>query len=119
MIRRRARSRAREDDHNVSGVAPRVHHVIAELDARGEIDSHAAMCLGHAISEGHTSAIDLVLVDLRDLTAIDAAGLELFRVHSADCQAHGLSLGLLISGGECHDELAEVLMLAGLRSAIA
>ncbi len=92
----------------------RVRWVIAELDAGGEIDAHAAMCLGHALEAARGSAIELILVDLRDLTAIDAAALTQFSRHGADCRAHGIDLGLLISGGEHHDQIAEAFVLAGL-----
>ena len=92
----------------------RVRWVIPELDARGEIDGHAAMCLRHAIQEARTSAFGLVLVDLRDLIAIDPAGIALFRAHDADCHAHGASLGLLMGGHQRHAALAEAFVRAGL-----
>ncbi len=100
----------------MTATAPRwrVHWVIAELDAGGEIDAHAAMCLRHAIDAARGGAIELILVDLRDLTAIDAGGLTQFRRHGADCRAHGIDLGLLISGAEHHDAIAEAFVLAGL-----
>lgn len=93
---------------------PRVHRVIAELDARGEIDGHATMCLRQAIGATHAGSIELVLVDLRDLTAIGPAELELLRGQNADCHAHGVALGLLISGRESQARLAEALVRAGL-----
>jgi anti-anti-sigma factor len=77
----------------------RVHWVVVELDAHGEIDAHAAMCLRQAIGEAHAGAIELVLVDLRDLTAINSAGLALLTTFNAGCQAHGMDLGLLIRSG--------------------
>ena len=92
----------------------RVHWVIAELDVRGEIDDHATMCLRHAIDAAPVGAIELVLVDLRDLTAIDDGGLELFARLGADCCARGLDLGLLLDGNEHHDAIAEAFVLAGL-----
>lgn len=54
------------------------------------------MCLRHAIDAARTAAIEIVLVDLRDLTAVNAAGLALGRAHTAGCHAHGMDLGLLI-----------------------
>ena len=92
----------------------RVHRVVAELDAGGEIDAHAAMCLHQAIGDARASAIEMVLVDLRDLTAIDPAGVALLSAHHVDCQAHGVDLGLLIGRGEGHAQITEALVLAGL-----
>ena len=54
------------------------------------------MCLRHAIDAARTAAIEIVLVDLRDLTAGNAAGLALFCAHTVGCHAHGMDLGLLI-----------------------
>ena len=96
----------------------RVHRVICELDVRGEIDAHAAMCLHHAIGAASAQAIEMILVDLRDLTAIGPVGLALFTAHDANCRAHGIELGLLISGDECHDRVAEAFVLAGLADAL-
>jgi len=96
----------------------RVHWVIAELDVRGEIDAHAAMCLRQAIGEVRAGATELVLVDLRDLSAIDSAGLALLTIHDAECHAHGMQLGLLIGGRTGHDQIAETFVLAGLGRAL-
>ena len=92
----------------------RVHRVVAELDVHGEIDRHAAMCLHQAIGDARASAVEMVLVDLRDLTAIDPAAVALLRAHHVDCQAHGVDLGLLIGRGEGHARITEALVLAGL-----
>lgn len=97
-----------------AALSSRVHRVIPELDARGEIDSHAAMCLRLAIQDARTDAFESVLVDLRDLIAIDSAGLALFGVHDSDCDAHGVTLELLLSGDTRHAELAEAFVRAGL-----
>ena len=96
----------------------RVHWVVVELDAHGEIDAHAAMCLRQAIGQAPAGAIGMVLVDLRDLTAINAAGVALLTTHQARCQAHGIDLGLLIRGGGGHDQVAEALVRAGLGHAL-
>ncbi len=95
-----------------------MHWVVAELDARGEIDAHAAMCLHQAIGEVRAGATELVLVDLRDLTALNTAGLALLSTHDAECHAHGVQLGLLIGGRDGHDQIAETLVLAGLGRAL-
>lgn len=96
----------------------RVHRVTCELDVRGEIDAHAAMCLHQAIEAERAAPFEMVLVDLRDLTTISPDGLALFRAHNADCHAHGIELGLLISDHERHDEVAEAFVLAGLGDAL-
>jgi anti-anti-sigma factor len=95
-------------------VPPRPHWVIPELDARGEIDAHAAMCLQHTILGAPTSGARAIVVDLRDLTSIDAAALELFVRAQADCRARGTDLGLLISGHATHDAIANAFGSAGL-----
>jgi anti-anti-sigma factor len=87
--------------------------VIAELDVHGEIDDHAAMCLRQAI-EAHGSATAMLLVDLRELTAIDAGGLDLFVGHHADCSARGIELGLLICGDARQNAIARAFDAAGL-----
>ena len=101
-----------------SALAARVHWVVAELDARGEIDAHAALCLRHAIGAAHTRAVQTILVDLRDLTAINRVGVALLRAHAVDCQAHDQALGLLISGEERHRQIAEALERGGLGDAL-
>jgi anti-anti-sigma factor len=88
--------------------------VIAELDVHGEIDAHAAMCLQRGIEDACASSTAMILVDLRDLVAIDAAGLRVFVQASADCRSSGAQLGLLISGHERHDAIAAVFHAAGL-----
>lgn len=92
----------------------RVHRVVAELDGRGEIDAHAALCLRHAIDAAQAGRADTVLVDLRDLTAIDRIGVALFRAHNGDCHSHGKTLGLLISGEERHRPIADAFGRGGL-----
>ena len=96
-----------------AGRPDRPRWVIAELDVRGEIDDHAAMCLRQAI-EAHGSAAAMILVDLRELTVIDAAGLELFVRHHADCSACGIELGLLICGDARQRAIARAFDAAGL-----
>jgi anti-anti-sigma regulatory factor len=88
--------------------------IIAELDVDGTIDEHAAMCLRLAIEDAPAGASATVLVDLRELTAIDADGVELFVRHDATCRAHGVELGLLICGEARHDEIASAFDEAGL-----
>jgi anti-anti-sigma factor len=87
--------------------------VIAELDVHGEIDDHAAMCLRQAI-EAHGAAAGMILVDLRELAAIDAGGLELFVRHDADCRTRGIELGLLICADARQNAIARAFDAAGL-----
>lgn len=96
----------------------RVRCVTCELDARGEIDAHAAMCLRHAIAGADRGATAMILIDLRDLSAIDPGRLALFRTHKADCRARGIALGLLISGHERNAHIAAAFVLAGLGDAL-
>ena len=88
--------------------------VIPELDVRGEIDEHAAMCLQHAIEGARTGAAVTILVDLRELTAITAAGLELFVRHDADCRSRAIALGLLVCGDARQEPSARAFDEAGL-----
>jgi anti-anti-sigma regulatory factor len=88
--------------------------VIAELDVDGIIDEHAAMCLQHAMGGGRAGRSATILVDLRELTAIDADGVDLFVRHDATCRARGVELGLLICGDQRHDEIARAFDEAGL-----
>lgn len=88
--------------------------VIAELDARGEIDGHAAMCLRHAIDGAASPSTRRILVDLRDLDAIDRAGLELFAEGLASCRARAVELSLLLSSRARHAAIAQAFVDAGL-----
>lgn len=88
--------------------------IVAELDARGELDAHAALCLRNALDATDAAATDTVWVDLRDLLALDAAALA---QESADCRAHGFELAVLLSCHALHDPIAERLADAGLRFA--
>jgi anti-anti-sigma regulatory factor len=88
--------------------------VIAEPDVNGTIDEHAALCLRLAIEDSRVGPSTTILVDLRELTAIAAAGVSLFVHHDADCRARGVALGLLICGDARHDEIARAFDEAGL-----
>lgn len=88
--------------------------IIAELDVDGTIDEHAALCLRLAIEDARACPSSTILVDLRELTAIDAAGVALFVCHDADCRARGVELGLLICGDARHDQIARAFDEAGL-----
>lgn len=88
--------------------------VVAELDSRGEIDDHAAMCLRQAIKGACAHAATTIVVDLRDLTAIDAAGLRMFVQATARCRASGVQLALLICGDARHDAIVGAFNAAGL-----
>jgi anti-anti-sigma factor len=94
--------------------SPRPHWVIAELDVNGAIDRHAAMCLTTNIADALTTSARPIIVDLRDLSSIDAAGLDLFVQAHARCYAHGVELELLISGDASHHAIADALDSAGL-----
>ena len=109
----RVEDQPRTSSRDGSGQTPRrrVHRVIAELDHRGAIDDHAAMCLRHAIDAAHPDATEMILIDLRDLTAIDTTGLAMFNAHNANCHARGVEMGLLISDDA---RVTEAFVLAGL-----
>jgi anti-anti-sigma regulatory factor len=63
--------------------------LVAELDVDGEIDAHAALCLRNAIEDARAGVDAMLLVDLRDLGAIAAAGLQLLVEASAGGAASG------------------------------
>ena len=88
--------------------------IIAELDIDGTIDEHAALCLRLAIEDARAGPSTTILVDLRELTTIDAAGVSRFVHHDADCRAAGVELGLLICGDARHDQIARAFDAAGL-----
>lgn len=98
----------------VQSARSRRHWVIAELDARGAIDRHATMCLEHTIDGVLASDARAIVVDLRDLTSIDAESLALFVEARADCHAHDVELELLISGHASHHAIADAIDSAGL-----
>lgn len=92
----------------------RPHQVIVELDDRGEIDRHAAMCLRYSIEGALAGGARAIVVDLRDLTSIDGPVLALLvRAHAA-CRAGGVDVGLLISGCANHAAIARALDSVGL-----
>jgi anti-anti-sigma regulatory factor len=105
--------------------------IVAELDVRGEIDAHAALCLHNAVDAAPAdvgadvlvdvrdlTAIDddglRLLVDLRDLTAIDDDGLRLLVELRAGCRVRAIGLELLICGDAHHDAIAGAFDVAGL-----
>lgn len=83
--------------------------VVLELDARGEIDDHAAMCLRHAVAGALAMGAARIVVDLRDLSAVDAHALTLLEQLHADCAANATTLRLLVC------EPADDDTIAGLR----
>lgn len=91
-----------------------VHWVIPELDADGQIDGHAAMCLRVAITEAVAVDAADILIDLRDLTALDEDAIALLRWAHDACRAHALHLDLLVGVRAPHDTLAQALTRAGL-----
>jgi anti-anti-sigma factor len=88
--------------------------LVAELDVDGAIDAHAALCLRNAIEDAGAVDGPALLVDLRDLGAIDAAGVRLLAAASASCRVRGMTLGLLISADARHDAIAGAFDAAGL-----
>jgi anti-anti-sigma regulatory factor len=55
------------------------------------------MCLQHGIEGALASGLTSIVVDLRDLTAIDDAALAMFVRAQAYCHAAGVLLSLLLS----------------------
>lgn len=88
--------------------------VIAELDVHGEIDAHAAMCLQFAIEDASAIPGTQILVDLRELTTIREAALELFLREDARCRASGAQLGILICADPRQQEIVTSFTGAGL-----
>jgi anti-anti-sigma factor len=86
--------------------------VVAELDAHGQIDEHAAMCLRNAVDHPVAPATQIV-IDLRDLTAISSHSLALLIAATARCKTRALGLTLLLSGGADHAAIADALVRAG------
>jgi anti-anti-sigma factor len=80
--------------------------VVAELDVRGELDAHAELCLRIALDAARDGTA-AVLVDLRDLTAIDAAAVAMLVRAATDCRGRGIALGLLLCGHAGHDAIAD------------
>jgi anti-anti-sigma factor len=94
--------------------ARRPRWVIAELDVNGEIDDHAAMCMQFALEAAGAVVAGTVLVDLRELTAIDDAGLALFVRHDADCRATDVQLSILICADARQEAIVRAFTAAGL-----
>jgi anti-anti-sigma factor len=94
--------------------APRARWVIAELDVRGEIDDHAAMCLAFAVAAAREDEVQSLIVDLRELTAIDGHGIGLFVAHDATCRAAGVRLGILVCADARQRAIVRAFTAAGL-----
>ena len=75
--------------------AARRHFVVGELDARGEIDAHAAMCLRNGVRGALACGATHLIVDLRDLAEIDDAGVALLAQLRAECNTAGAEIELL------------------------
>jgi anti-anti-sigma factor len=88
--------------------------VIAELDVKGEIDAHAAMCLRFAIEDACIAPGAQILVDLRELTTIGAAALELFVSEDERCRASDAQLGILICADTRQQAIVTSFTRAGL-----
>jgi anti-anti-sigma factor len=88
--------------------------VIAELDARGEIDSHTAMCLQFTIEDLLTRGASEIVIDLRDLTAIDQQALALLHQARRTAAAAGVPLSLLIGARPTGDAVARAVQHSGL-----
>jgi anti-anti-sigma regulatory factor len=88
--------------------------VIAELDVNGEIDDHAVMCLGFAIEGARELAPDTIIVDLRELSAIDDDGLGLFVAHDAACRAEHVQLAILVCADRRQEAIVTAFVGAGL-----
>jgi hypothetical protein len=67
------------------------------------------MCLSHGIEGALAGAADTIVVDLRDLLAIDPFGVALFAQTRAQCHAHEIKLELLISGDATGRAIADAL----------
>jgi anti-anti-sigma factor len=106
---------------NDSGAGPRRRWskprlVIAELDANGEIDDHAAMCLRFTIEDLVAYGAREIVIDLRDLVAINADAVALLTQADRTCRAAGARLGLLSDAGCCETTVAHVLLRSSLRA---
>ena len=88
--------------------------VIAELDVHGEIDAHAAMCLGFGIEIARERHAETILVDLRELTAIDADVVGLFVVHDAEARTDGAEFAILLCDDARQAAIVDVFTHAGL-----
>jgi anti-anti-sigma factor len=88
--------------------------IVAELDVHGEIDAHAAICLRNAVDAARGGLDAVLLVDLRDLTAIDDDGLRLLVELQADSRVRRIGLELLICADARHDAIAGAFETAGL-----
>ena len=77
-----------------------------ELDARGEIDDHAAMCLRDAVGGALAMGAVKIVVDLRDLCAVDARVVTLIEQLHADCEANATTLRLLVCEHTHDDTMA-------------
>jgi anti-anti-sigma regulatory factor len=80
--------------------------VVLELDARGEIDDHAAMCLRHVVAGALVMGALRIVVDLRDLCAVDARVVTLLEQLHADCEANATTLRLLVCERTDDDTIA-------------
>jgi anti-anti-sigma regulatory factor len=88
--------------------------VIAELDVNGEIDDHAVMCLAYAIEGARDLVADTIIVDLRELTAIDDRRLGMFVAHDAACRADHVQLAILVCPDARQQAIVGAFMAAGL-----
>lgn len=89
--------------------------VIAELDARGEIDSHAAMCLRFTIEDLLAHGASEIVIDLRDLTGLDARAIALLHEARRVAAAAGVPFSLLVDEQSSASNLTRVLRHSGLR----
>src|SRR5687767_11236777 len=85
----------------VAGDRGALRWVVAELDAHGQLDEHAAMCLRLA-TDHPAKAATRIVIDLRDLTAVDSRAVGLLDAATADGRARAAGLTLLLRHGAAH-----------------
>jgi anti-anti-sigma factor len=95
-------------------VLSRPRWVIAELDAHGSIDRHAAMCLSNAFDDALKTGAVAIIIDLRDLSSIDEAGLRQLAQMRAECLVKGIDLELLLPARARDNLIAGPLVAARL-----
>lgn len=90
------------------------HEVVTQIALHGDFDQHAMVSVSDTLATARRRGAKMIVVDLRELTSIDATALWSLRCADAGCRASGVRLRLLVPVSRGHEALQDAFAAAGL-----